>query len=1169
MKRRVRLSIIFFLLIFSGLAVPSASAQDGASPARPGGGDPQGGSDIGGAETKRLTLDLSLDVGYLDQLPTDADYAFVRRVGDLTLYRQEYEGVPIYGTQYAVEVIDTGLRVSYRQIDPARLESGEMARGTTIPQVSEATALDQLATYFETGAVIECDLFLLPLRTGLRLVWRAEHRGPVTDTDYGAWAMVDAHSGKLLGVAAPQLAHASSPPSSPGQSSVGQSSVGQVPPSLQCPPPNPQVFFHGVGRGVLNDESCFPATKLDVDVIYFTQMIAFDGQSDSITTYEYPDPVPSDPFAPISEPAEEMIVTSGPNTNDFHSDHRSAVDAHTHLWMLSEYWQSHASEAGLTEFYPNGRMMRSIVDIPSSALGESLGAAYAGVLDLFLYGPNPNNESGPRPVGALDIVAHEFGHAILRGARGGQLTQFFPMAVDEAFSDVVAVLAEAALEGGNNVDWTVGEDIGPVIRDLRDPKRADAGDTQHAENFFEKGRLVGSIHEASTVISLAMSLLSEGGAHPNASQWPSPTVNGVGRARMERILYKASTELLHDGMTFTEFAKALEDTAKALYPGDPGVEQAVRDAFRAVGIADAIELAPFDAGTTSGSIPAGTTAYFKVSTDSPDFAAGDVVFFSVMGQPGDQFKVTGKKRYFPWLNGSDAQQDANAAGQAAIGLVPAAGEEDIDIYFAVTATTTLSNATINATFLSADRLDFFMELINQTGEKGKSKFHKLEIPDQQPPPQQVGSAGLKRLSPSTLEVTTSGGVGNVDLYLKHEGFPSPDDFDVRATGPGNNHTIRVQNPDAGEWFVALYGEDDFSGVTLLATYGFGPPMATRGDGHFPSYTLGDTARMTLTTDPPQAGQRVYGWRTKDGVVERDGEVLRYTDASGVLRDYLTDANGTLVIELPLPTGETSLCGNYSNEQFAVGAVDGLRSSPLAYTISCPTLSPPSASRPDGHFPGYELGDHAIMRLVTDPPQPFQKVYGWRLKNGVVERNGEPLRYQDTNGIWRDRLTDASGVLEVHWDLPLDAFTICGTYTDERFAVGSANGARSAPLSYTVSCPALSAPSVSRPDGHFPSYTLGDVATMRLTTNPPQPFQRVFGWRVKDGQVERDGEVLRYEDANGTLRDHLTDAQGTLEIQLELPLDATIICGSYTDERFAVGSTNSLRSASLAYTVSCP
>ncbi len=71
---------------------------------------------------------------------------------------------------------------------------------------------------------------------------------------------------------------------------------------------------------------------------------------------------------------------------------------------------------------------------------------------------------------------------------------------------------------------------------------------------------------------------------------------------------------------------------------------------------------------------------------------------------------------------------------------------------------------------------------------------------------------------SQLEVTTSGGSGDADLYVRFNATPSTSSYDCRSWKSGNNETCTFNNPQAGDWKIGLYAYSSFSGVKLEAYY---------------------------------------------------------------------------------------------------------------------------------------------------------------------------------------------------------------------------------------------------------------------------------------------------------------------------------------------------------------
>jgi hypothetical protein len=91
-------------------------------------------------------------------------------------------------------------------------------------------------------------------------------------------------------------------------------------------------------------------------------------------------------------------------------------------------------------------------------------------------------------------------------------------------------------------------------------------------------------------------------------------------------------------------------------------------------------------------------------------------------------------------------------------------------------------------------------LNNLSGTIGSQTLYKITIP-----------AGL-----TALQISISGGTGDCDLYVKFNSPPTLDSWDYCPYVNGNNETVNISNPTAGDWYIMLNGYNNYSGVTLLA-----------------------------------------------------------------------------------------------------------------------------------------------------------------------------------------------------------------------------------------------------------------------------------------------------------------------------------------------------------------
>ncbi|GAB4333024.1 MAG: hypothetical protein Kow0089_01240 [Desulfobulbaceae bacterium] len=70
----------------------------------------------------------------------------------------------------------------------------------------------------------------------------------------------------------------------------------------------------------------------------------------------------------------------------------------------------------------------------------------------------------------------------------------------------------------------------------------------------------------------------------------------------------------------------------------------------------------------------------------------------------------------------------------------------------------------------------------------------------------------------SLTVTTSGGTGDADLYVRFGALPTTSTYDERSWNWGNDETITITNPQSGDWYVLVHGYEAFAGLDLVATY---------------------------------------------------------------------------------------------------------------------------------------------------------------------------------------------------------------------------------------------------------------------------------------------------------------------------------------------------------------
>ena len=91
---------------------------------------------------------------------------------------------------------------------------------------------------------------------------------------------------------------------------------------------------------------------------------------------------------------------------------------------------------------------------------------------------------------------------------------------------------------------------------------------------------------------------------------------------------------------------------------------------------------------------------------------------------------------------------------------------------------------------------------NLSGGQGGEARYKVTVPP-----------GAK-----SLTIQSSGGSGDCDLYVAFGFLPTLNQWQYRPDLSGNNETVTIPYPTAGDWHIMLYGFQSYSGVTLQASY---------------------------------------------------------------------------------------------------------------------------------------------------------------------------------------------------------------------------------------------------------------------------------------------------------------------------------------------------------------
>ncbi|CAL9607591.1 Transglutaminase-activating metalloprotease [Streptomyces sp. enrichment culture] len=196
------------------------------------------------------------------------------------------------------------------------------------------------------------------------------------------------------------------------------------------------------------------------------------------------------------------------------------------------------------------------------------------------------------PLVSLDVAGHEMSHGVTSktaaltysGESGG---------LNEATSDIFGTLVEFhAANAEDEGDWLIGEKVvrsglgREALRFMDKPSK----DGKSADCWNAKlGDL--DVHYSSGVGNHFAYLLAEGSGSKtvNGVAYTSPTcdgstVNGIGRAALGKIWYRALTVYMTSSTNYADARKATLSAAKDLYGADSTEQKAVAAAWKAVAV---------------------------------------------------------------------------------------------------------------------------------------------------------------------------------------------------------------------------------------------------------------------------------------------------------------------------------------------------------------------------------------------------------------------------------------------------------------------------------------------------------------------------------------------------------------------------------------------------------
>ena len=463
---------------------------------------------------------------------------------------QYHRGVRVFGADVARQ-FQNGQLVSvfgtfYPEID-----------ADTTPRLNEdqARAIAVARAGITGGGAIRPELVILPVGEGFHLTWRVRVASPNDIRQY----FVDARGGAIV------LDY------SDRKTQVPQGSVGTA-------------------RGVLGDVKKISVTRnsagfVTSDTLRPPSLRTYDMHGDWQRVIRY---LNSD----ISLATSDLAADSDNEWTDGAID-----DAHVYSGWTYDYYFKRFNRRGLdnadipivTLVHPIRRI--DFFDLFDELQDLFVNAFYAGDgVMVYGVGAPPEVTFGGQTwdflSGALDIVTHELTHGVTEYT-SNLIYRNESGALNESFSDMMATGAEfffqSAGSGPMQADYSLGEDVirPGGVRSMANPRLF--GDPDHYSQRFTGTADNGGVHINSGIPNQAFYLAIEGGTNRTSGH----SVQGVGaanREQIEKVFYRAFTQLLPANATFAVARAATIQSARDLYGASSAAERAVAQAWSAVGV---------------------------------------------------------------------------------------------------------------------------------------------------------------------------------------------------------------------------------------------------------------------------------------------------------------------------------------------------------------------------------------------------------------------------------------------------------------------------------------------------------------------------------------------------------------------------------------------------------
>ena len=261
-------------------------------------------------------------------------------------------------------------------------------------------------------------------------------------------------------------------------------------------------------------------------------------------------------------------------------DHPAAVDIH---WGATKTYDYFLDRFGRQGYNNDNGYLKMVVNFGNNLIA----AHYNYYNDVLVFSDGANNNN---PLSELDIVAHEFSHAVTHSYARLKFWQESG-SIDEALSDIFATAVKFKLGRG---DWLIAKSVRPQgLRNLADPKSLQHPDTYEGDHWsqyptqfaLDIGLKYRSIrHEHGEIMNYWFYLLCEGGKGENDNE-DEYEIQPIGMEKATEVVY-ASYNDLFPTVNFHQLRGITIAKARQLYGKCSDEVEQITNAWFAVGVGE-------------------------------------------------------------------------------------------------------------------------------------------------------------------------------------------------------------------------------------------------------------------------------------------------------------------------------------------------------------------------------------------------------------------------------------------------------------------------------------------------------------------------------------------------------------------------------------------------------